>query len=496
MVKRNAKARARRIDVTDVERSLVRKNESAKAQEKLKSGDLFYFDTNGNEKSLPKALRRGVQLEKKQKGLSKLSHYEIAKVEKVKAKEERKAVKAGIKNAKKTTAASSTTSKDAATSNANAFDLWGGAAAKEKAAKQLQATSSSILEQTANLNNGSLFKKSEDRKTHHMLTRHKCRVLNDSALRLPHSKPTTLQNNSNKTCAAPAVVLPETGLSMNPGEEAFERQVDEVVADECAKMRSEEQEARKKKPMTSRLLDAYSQEEVSKMTEAERQKEYRRLIAEDLIAENMDLDVEEMESDEDATSPSAKNKSENTKESTTSSTSSSGIINKKVIKAQERKTKAQKNKEGRLKERMKNLSAEKRQKLLDKSIGQLPNLMREMETDNMTKKQEKEYLAQLKEEEKKMEEKGIVLKPKKIGRNRFQETKLLPQKAASSLRGSQVESAISERMQSIHRRNLTELPPDADRSTLLRLRKKKNRDQRAVQHHQRQLKINEEVMSD
>ena len=85
--------------------------------------------------------------------------------------------------------------------------------------------------------------------------------------------------------------------------------------------------------------------------------------------------------------------------------------------------------------------------------------------------------------------KGIVAKPTKIGRNRFEETTVLPEKAESSLRSAQVASAITDRIQSIHRRGMGELPATMDRAALIRQKKKKNRNQKANKFTQRNLVI-------
>lgn len=82
---------------------------------------------------------------------------------------------------------------------------------------------------------------------------------------------------------------------------------------------------------------------------------------------------------------------------------------------------------------------------------------------------------------------GVVTKPKRIGRHKFVEQKVVPEKATSSLRATQVASAVVERVQSFQRRNMGELPPESNRAALLRVRKAGKRKQKANKYVQRSL---------
>ncbi|CAD7972312.1 unnamed protein product [Amoebophrya sp. A120] len=470
MVKKNAKSRARKIDVSDAVKNLERKNEQRAAQEKLATGKLFVLDTVGSTKNLPRKIRRKTDLEKKQKNLSKLSNYELAKIEKTRKREENR-----LKHEKK---ASVQKSNDKTANipahkgkqlelhhkkagEKHAFDLW--ATTLEQDADKKKTDSELLI---------------KDKNLKPLLTNNnlKFRKVNSEAVLRPKSKPQTL---GQKTSLAPATVLPDHGLSMNPGEEIFETKLDEIVAEEHLKNEEEQmKDLRAKKPMTMRLLDAYTKEELLQMSDLEKLKEYKRLMKEDHKLD-MDTVLEEENEDEEAAATGA---NKGTKKTPSNS-------DKKKLQRDERKTKTQRNKEERVKNMDLELTAKKRQKLLEKSIGQIPNMMREMVKDDKAKEEQKAFIEDAKQENVKLEEKGIVLKPKKIGRNRFVEQSVVPEKSVSSLRSTQVTSAVSERMQSFHRRNMGELPPESNRAALLRVRKKANRKQKANKFVQRSLML-------
>ena len=76
---------------------------------------------------------------------------------------------------------------------------------------------------------------------------------------------------------------------------------------------------------------------------------------------------------------------------------------------------------------------------------------------------------------------GVVVKGRKIGRQRFQESVYLavPKNAESGLRSTNVASALLDRVESLQRRNLQEKAPETTRETLLRIRKKRKRKDRS-----------------
>lgn len=73
---------------------------------------------------------------------------------------------------------------------------------------------------------------------------------------------------------------------------------------------------------------------------------------------------------------------------------------------QRKKTRTERNKIARVKKMEKELSAAKRQKLLEKSIGQVPNLLREMGKEEKLRAEKAEYVQQMKEEATALEKKG------------------------------------------------------------------------------------------
>ncbi len=448
MVKRSSKNRARKIDVSDVVSGLAKKAEEKKAQEKLDAGLLFSVDTKGNSQGLPTALRKKLKVVDKTGKKTLPSAHELGRIDKMKKRMENR-------EKQNATYMKKQTSKD------SGFDLWAPTGAKVHSSKDVDQFRLKADKEAVESRNSvkdfptSVIEKKLDPEMHKIEYRNKCSFINLQAGQV--QKPKNLPKMLGKTSSlAPAVVVPfKSGVSINPGQQAYDEIVDEIVAKEVSKMDAETEGLRKRKPMTAKLKDHYTDEELKAMDEATKIREYKRLM---LKKEGEESGAEE--SDGEAGCNSDKKLD----------------MQRKKMKPNERKTKAQRNKEKRHAESLKQMSSAKRQKLLEKSIGQIPNLVREIEKENKAKGQEKEYNNSLKQEAIELEKKGIIVNPKKVGRNKFTEEVLdVPQKATSSLRTAQVGSAVKDRLQSLHRRNMGELPPEFNRSTLLRVRKKGKR---------------------
>ena len=148
-------------------------------------------------------------------------------------------------------------------------------------------------------------------------------------------------------------------------------------------------------------------------------------------------------------------------------------------------------------------------KNIEKGIGSVPNLLREMQKADKMRASEKAYKDELK---KRSESNPETARPKKIGRRVFAEgEKVVPKKASSSLRtaqigsgtvvkrnakkklqpacGSGVGSALMDRVHSLQRRNMVELPPTASADAVFRAKKRGKRQGRAMGFKQTRLKI-------
>merc|ERR1712224_1015068 len=122
--------------------------------------------------------------------------------------------------------------------------------------------------------------------------------------------------------------------------------------------------------MTSKLLDAYTPEEVAKMDDVQKFAAYKTLLNEE------GLDDDEI-------------KVKNLKRVDTHNIQTNA----------KRKTQAQRNQAERAKEQAKQESLDKKQKKLDKSVGQVPNLLRELEKEEKEREEKKAYVKSLKAEE-------------------------------------------------------------------------------------------------
>merc|ERR1712194_350340 len=286
----------------------------------------------------------------------------------------------------------------------------------------------------------------------------------------PSRKPQTIGKHEG---TAAAVQLPPSGWSVNPGKKAMEEAVDEVVAKEVEVMREEEDEKRRKAPMTAFLSNHFTAEELKKMSLLEKQREFIRITRGEA---GMTADGEAMVGDtagEDGGSAPA-----------------TGPNKKKHI-AGDILTKAERNKQKRVLSQFDVEKAAKLEKEKQKAIGNASQVAKELEQEEKDKAARLEYLKALKSSD------TLGKQNIKIGRTRFQEgPQLLPQVASSSLRqahvaeagnGTGVGSALLERVKSMQRRHMVELPPSFQADTVFRAKKKAKRVTRAVSSRQRGL---------
>jgi hypothetical protein len=121
---------------------------------------------------------------------------------------------------------------------------------------------------------------------------------------------------------------------------------------------------RRMTPITAKLQEKYSKIEIAKMTLTEQIQVYKQMVFED----------------------------EGVAEGNAKGSSSS----------------LSKNKQKRAAEELKNMSEKKQMKLLEKSVGQIPSMMREFEAEEKAKAERKKYEQGLKDETAEMEKKGRV----------------------------------------------------------------------------------------
>jgi len=245
---------------------------------------------------------------------------------------------------------------------------------------------------------------------------------------------------------------------------------------------------RRMAPVTTKLLNAYTREELIAMPEAEKIKAYQRLVK----AEGGKVDDDEfafinsmgvgMEDDEIS------------EEEDSSDDEKVGADNKKKLAPGERLTQADRNKKLRLRMEAEEAAEAKRLKEMNKAVGQVGTLIKDLKKEEAEKKKQRDEEAKLKLDTlENFEKKGIVKKGTKIGRNRFEENgtnfleDTLPDKAEGGLRQTKVASALMDRMKSVYRRNMCELPPQLTSETVVRMKKRARKESRNHKTKERSL---------
>eukprot|EP00397_Hematodinium_sp_SG-2012_P033217 GEMP01035458.1.p1 GENE.GEMP01035458.1~~GEMP01035458.1.p1 ORF type:complete len:381 (+),score=95.06 GEMP01035458.1:73-1215(+) len=235
-----------------------------------------------------------------------------------------------------------------------------------------------------------------------------------------------------KTCKAPAVIVAEPGQAVNPPPKDHENLIFKAAATNIAEENENKDINRRRRPMTHKLIDEFGFQAVKHMSDAEKVQKYHELTR----SAHEETPVE------------------------------GAIVGKK-----ERKTTHQKNKRLRHEERLREESATKKHKVLHKSIAQISSMLREIKTDEEEKKTQKEYVDTMKKLADEEEAKGIITKPKRIGRLSFKEAPIdVPKGKNATLRSVKPTVVVSERINSIYRRNLLEHRSENSRMTLRRMK--------------------------
>jgi hypothetical protein len=144
-------------------------------------------------------------------------------------------------------------------------------------------------------------------------------------------------------------------------------------------------------------------------------------------------------------------------------------------KSQAQKNKAKKN---RLKDEA--ASQEKQQRCLEKSVGEVGSLLKEMKQEKELSETRRKNRANIQAEKRRLEEtEGVVPKKRQLGRAAFEERALIVpdvETAKKGLRAARLkDSAIHERVSSIMRRGLLPAAPVGSKSELVRHTKRSAR---------------------
>jgi len=264
---------------------------------------------------------------------------------------------------------------------------------------------------------------------------------------VPSRAPKTLHQ---KVSAAPAVLPAHEGQSMNPEAKAFEDVACTAAAKELEREAEIEALDRKLRPLSSALRDAAGDEAFRAMDEEAKIKAFRAMACPTAVA------AEEAGGDEED-GPAAEER-----------------------RAKQQRTKAQsiRNRE----KRRKNIDAKqaqiKAQKKLEKSVGDLGAIQKEMKQEEAWKEGRRAYKESVREQRKHAEAtQGVVPKGRRLGRTKFEEeTIVVPDAEAASkgLRAMPLRSgtAVHERISSIMRRGMLPAPPENSRQELVRRKKK------------------------
>lgn len=252
-----------------------------------------------------------------------------------------------------------------------------------------------------------------------------------SALKTPVSAPGTL---GKKVSAAPAVLPAHEGQSMNPETGALEDLTFAAAAKQLEQEREEEAQDRKMRPITAVLEDEFGKEKVREMDEEARVTAYREIVCASGDAEGAEGDAGSY------LQGSKKNK---------------------------KKAQAVRNRE----KRRKTIDEEERrgqaQKKMEKSVGEIGNMLKEMKEKEAWLAERKKYRGTVKRKRDEVEAtEGVVPKHRRLGKTKFQEEALVIPNAEAATKGLRAmplsgTTAVKDRVESIMRRGLLPAPPEA-----------------------------------
>jgi len=247
------------------------------------------------------------------------------------------------------------------------------------------------------------------------------------------------RSDFDSTSKSPAIMPPEAGHSVNPSAEAIETVFARAASVELEKERENELRARRARPVTSALLEEFEPEELAKMTDAEKQALYLKRTT--------------VRNDE----------------------SQDGEIELPVKKATSKKTRAQINKQLRRQAQEAEETRARKQKKLDKSVGEVGAILKGFKATEAERAAQKAYEAEAKAKEEEDIRAGRVTKVPRIGKNKYEEAPLEVVYDADerrTLRSATKVSAIRTCADSYYRRNMLEARPENSRANARFLQKR------------------------
>lgn len=256
---------------------------------------------------------------------------------------------------------------------------------------------------------------------------------------IPLTIPKTLHQ---KVGSGPAVLLAHEGQSVNPDTTALEELTCLAAAKQLEKEEEADAHARQLRPMTRELLDNLGADAVRGLSDAEKIQKYR-----DLVCQSGEVGNEE----------------------------GGEAIERKAVKNKQ-KSQAQRNKEKKRKVVDSKQAQLQAQKKLEKSVGQIGAILKEMKQEEEWQEERRKYRQDLKRQRKEHERvDGIVPKRRRFGRGTVVEEEIVVPDVDSStggLRGMSLKgsagSAVKDRLASILRRGLLPAPPEAHRGEVVR----------------------------
>lgn len=273
----------------------------------------------------------------------------------------------------------------------------------------------------------------------------------DEALSTVRRRPQAVAQNVPKTLhqkvgVAPAVLPAHEGQSVNPENTAYEDLACMAAARELEREREVEALDRRLHPVSAALRDAHGAEAVKGMDEATKIRLYRELTC----------------------------------SSASASTEGGAEASSGAGKSKRQKSEAQRNRERKRKNVDAQETQRRTQKRLEKSVGDVGAILKEMTQQEEWQKERREYRGKLKAQREEQErEQGAVPKGRRLGRSLFaEEAILVPEEKAGEkgLRSMPLKAcAVRERLSSIVRRGLLPAPPEGTRSEAVRRKKKNNK---------------------
>lgn len=254
----------------------------------------------------------------------------------------------------------------------------------------------------------------------------------------PKGAPKTL---FQKLSVAPAVVPAHEGQSMNPDSSAYEDLACMAAAKELEREQQAEFLENALRPMTAELRATKGEDALKGLDEAAKIQLYRSMVCPDAA-----------DGAESSAAPSSK-------------------------RSLKMKSDAKRNREKKrtiLDAKQAQLQAQRK---LDKSVGEVGSILKEMKETSEWQKDRREYKVSLRKKRLDLEAKGLV-GPTRIGRTKFaEEDMVVPEPPANGgLRSMPLKaSAIRDRISSIMRRGMLPAPPVATSSEVIRRKNKSNK---------------------